>query len=69
MGFFASISVTSYNRKELTKYCINSIIKNTPKKNFELIVVDNQSTDGTINMLKKMHSDKLSQVPGAEYPA
>jgi len=55
-----SISVTSYNRKELTKYCINSIIKTTPKKNYELIVVDNNSTDGAVEMLKNMEGiDKL----------
>ena len=57
MSFFVSISVTSYNRKELTEYCIRSILENTPRKNFELIVVDNQSTDGAIDMLKRMRVD------------
>lgn len=59
MSFFASISVTSYNRKKLTEYCIKSIIENTPRENFELVVVDNQSTDGTIDVLNKMYSDKI----------
>jgi len=59
MSFFASISVTSYNRKELTEYCIKSIIENTPRENFELVVVDNQSADGTIDILNKMYSNKM----------
>ena len=59
MSFFTSISITSWNRKELTEYCIHSILKNTPRENFELIVVDNRSTDGAIPMLKKMHHDGL----------
>jgi len=57
MSFFVSISVTSYNRKELTEYCIKSILENTPRKNFELVVVDNQSTDGAIDMLKTMRAN------------
>jgi len=56
---FISISVTSWNRKEMTEYCIHSILKNTPREKFELIVVDNQSTDGAIPMLRKMHHDGL----------
>lgn len=54
---FVSISVTSYNRKELTKYCIDSILKHTPRKSFELIVIDNQSKDGAIKMLSKMRNE------------
>jgi len=55
MEFYVSISVTSWNRKEMTEYCIQSILDNTPRERFELIVIDNQSTDGAIPMLKEMH--------------
>jgi len=58
MSFFASISVVSYNRKDLTKYCVKSIKENTPRENFELIVVDNQSTDGATRVLKRMYAHK-----------
>lgn len=51
---FLSLSITTYNRKRLTEYCINSIIKTTPRDEYEFIVVDNHSTDGTIEMLQKM---------------
>ena len=51
---FISIIVVSYNRLKLTKYCIESLIANTPRKEFELIVVDNCSTDGTIEYLQNL---------------
>lgn len=47
----ASINVVTYNRKEFTKVCIDSILANTPKDAFELVVVDNHSTDGTDRLL------------------
>ena len=58
---FASISLTTYNRTELSEYCINSILKQTPRNEFELIVVDNNSENDTVKMLKKYknHFDKL----------
>jgi glycosyltransferase involved in cell wall biosynthesis len=51
---FLSLSITTYNRKILTEYCINSIIKTTSRNDYEFIVVDNHSTDGTVEMLKEM---------------
>jgi len=50
---FLSLSVTTYNRKKLSSFCINSINQHTPRKEYELIVVDNGSTDGTVKMLQK----------------
>ena len=58
-----SIVVVTYNRWELSKKCIDSIINNTPRNIYELIVVDNSSTDATIEKLKEYYSqgyiDKL----------
>jgi len=54
---FLSISITSFNRKELTEYCIKSLKKTTLRDEYELIVVDNHSTDGAIDMLKR-YEDK-----------
>jgi glycosyltransferase involved in cell wall biosynthesis len=60
---FLSLSITTYNRKKLTQYCIESIVKTTPRNDYEFIVVDNCSTDGTVEMLKEMKNcgiiDKL----------
>ncbi|OGD63308.1 hypothetical protein A2160_02335 [Candidatus Beckwithbacteria bacterium RBG_13_42_9] len=48
-----SIIIPSFNTKELLKRCLNSIFKETFKVSFEVIVVDNNSKDGSIEMVKK----------------
>lgn len=48
-----TISITSFNTCELLARCLNSIYKNTRNVNFEIIVVDNASTDGTRKMIKE----------------
>ncbi len=42
-----SIIIVSWNVKELLKLCIESIILFTKNVNFEIIIVDNDSSDGT----------------------
>ncbi|MBN2604100.1 MAG: glycosyltransferase [Candidatus Thermoplasmatota archaeon] len=50
---FVSIVVLTFNRKKLLKNCLKSLTKlNYPKSNFEIIVVDGDSKDGTIEMIK-----------------
>ena len=52
-----SIVVLTYNQLEdCTKPCIESIYKYTEKKDFELIVVDNDSKDETPDYLRSMVS-------------
>ncbi|MDD5529606.1 MAG: glycosyltransferase family 2 protein [bacterium] len=48
-----SIIILNYNGKHWLKGCLQSIFKNTRKINFEVIVVDNASTDGSIEYVKK----------------
>lgn len=48
-----SVIVVSYNTKKLTKSTIESFYDNV-KISFEMIVVDNGSTDGSIEMLQKL---------------
>src|SRR3990167_8183617 len=48
-----SISIPTYNMKSLLKNCLNSIYKNNCNFKFEVIVVDNASSDGTIELIKK----------------
>lgn len=50
---FISTIVITHNRKKLTKYLIESYNNTTPKNAGELIIVDNASTDGTIEYLKE----------------
>ena len=47
-----SIVILTYNKLNYTKKCIESIRKYTCKESYEIIVVDNASTDGTIEWLK-----------------
>lgn len=52
-----SIVVLAYNGlKEVTRPCIESILKNTPKGSYELVLVDNASSDGTAAYFEALHS-------------
>lgn len=48
-----SIIIASYNTFNLTKKCIESILKNKPSFKFEIIVVDDGSTDDSASKLRK----------------
>ena len=47
-----SIIIPNYNGGDLLYNCIDSIYKNISIKDFEIIVVDNGSTDNSINRVK-----------------
>ncbi|MHB1679699.1 MAG: glycosyltransferase family 2 protein [bacterium] len=49
-----SIIIPVYNNIEYTKNCLNSIFKNHPLVNFEIIIADNGSNDGTKEYLEKL---------------
>lgn len=42
-----SIIIVNYNTYDLTAACIQSIIEHTKRISYEIIVVDNASTDGS----------------------
>lgn len=46
-----SIIIVNYNTLHVLKPCIDSIIENTHDVSFEIVVVDNGSTDGSIEAL------------------
>ena len=48
-----SIIIVSFNTKQLLSDCLNSIYKKTNDISFEVIVSDNGSSDGSIEMLKE----------------
>lgn len=54
-----SIIVLTYNQLKYTKRCIRSIKKYTNPNQYELIVVDNLSTDGTRDWLKCQKNIKI----------
>jgi N-acetylglucosaminyl-diphospho-decaprenol L-rhamnosyltransferase len=47
-----SLVMPVFNNLDLTKLCVESIEKNTPASDYEFIVVDNASTDGTPGYIK-----------------
>ena len=47
-----SISIVSYNTRDLLKRCLASVYKYTKNIKYEIIVVDNASSDGTVEMVK-----------------
>jgi GT2 family glycosyltransferase len=48
-----SIIIINYNTRELTQNCINSIFDKTKNISFEVILVDNASTDGSKECFEK----------------
>jgi len=46
--------VVTYNNLSLTRLCLESIIRNTDYPNYEVIVVDNDSSDKTPEYLRQM---------------
>ncbi|WP_213509735.1 glycosyltransferase [Paenibacillus macerans] len=55
MKTLTSIIILTYNQLEYTKQCIDSIRKYTEPGTYELIVIDNKSTDGTPGWLSQQH--------------
>jgi GT2 family glycosyltransferase len=47
------IVVLNWNGKEVLKNCLNSLLKKTDYKNYRIVVVDNGSTDGSVDMIKR----------------
>lgn len=48
-----SIVIVNWNTKKVLADCLNSIFKETKGLNFEVIVVDNASRDGSADMIKQ----------------
>lgn len=60
-----SIIIVNYNTKDLLKDCIKSIKEKTLGVEYEIIVVDNDSSDGSIEMLRKEFPDIRAISSGA----
>ena len=64
----ASIIVVTYNNLALTKLCLESVIRNTEYPNYEVVVVDNSSSDGTPGYLRYLaaHDSKFHIILNSE---
>ncbi len=49
-----SVIIVNFNTKDLTKVCIESVMNEGSKLDFEVVVVDNNSKDGSVTELKKL---------------
>ena len=49
-----SIVIVTYNSKEDIAICLGSIYKNCAETDLEIIIADNNSTDGTVEILQKL---------------
>lgn len=48
-----SVIVVNWNTRDLLRQCLDSVFNETRRTNFEVIVVDNASTDGSAQMVKE----------------
>ncbi|MHC4539781.1 MAG: glycosyltransferase family 2 protein [Planctomycetota bacterium] len=48
-----SISIVNHNNKECLRSCLDSIYSDAPKTGFEVTVVDNGSSDGSVDVLRQ----------------
>ncbi len=60
--FYNNISVVTlnYNNANVIFRCVDTLLKNNERYNYEIIVVDNQSSDGSYEELKKQYKDNKS---------
>lgn len=54
-----SVIIVNYNTLELTKNTIDSVMKKTKDLNYEIILVDNASTDGSVKFFEKEYKNKI----------
>ena len=56
-----SVIIPSYNAESYIEECVNSVLSQS-LKDFELIVVDDGSTDSTVNLVKTFQDNRLSLI-------
>src|SRR3989339_271686 len=61
-----TICIASYNTKEMLLNCIDSIRNSSTKARYEVIVVDNNSADGTVEAFKSSDYNNVSLLENRE---
>ncbi len=54
-----SIIILNYNNKKIIEICIDSLLKYNDNYKYEIIVVDNQSSDGSYENILKKYNNKI----------
>lgn len=50
-----SIAILNYNNKNIITHCVDSLLQCRDRYHYEIVVVDNQSTDGSWELLQKQY--------------
>ncbi|WP_294659960.1 glycosyltransferase family 2 protein [uncultured Fusobacterium sp.] len=61
-----SIIIVNYNTLNLTKNAIDSVLEKTEGISYEIILVDNDSVDGSVEFFEKNYKDKIILVKNKE---
>ena len=59
-----SIIIVSFNTRDITMACIRSVLAETSSGNYELIVVDNNSSDGSAEAIAREFPQVTLLQPG-----
>lgn len=57
-----TIGIVNYNTKNNLKKCVESILENPPKYKYQIVIVDNNSTDGSKKFLKKIKEKNVKYI-------
>lgn len=60
-----TVIIATHNRKDLLRRAVSSVLTQTCK-DFELLVIDNGSTDGTRSAVEKINDGRLKYIPNPE---
>lgn len=61
-----SIIIVNWNAKELLHNCLESILKETKEFPYEIVVVDNNSNDGSVELLESDYKNKITLIKNTE---
>lgn len=61
-----SVIIVNYHSANMVIDCINSIYAQTRGLSFEIIVVDNASGDGSVELLRETFGEKITVIPSPE---
>ena len=62
LNILCSIIVPVYNKLELTQKCLETLFAHTSERMFELVIIDNASSDGTGEYLKNLGYGKFKLI-------
>ena len=58
IGPTVSVLIVSYNTREMTLECLRSVVSETPELDYEVLVLDNCSTDGSFEAMIDEFGDR-----------